>query len=80
MTKYKIASVMKRLGKLIESVDGGEYYDLPERFTSTLLDLGFIKMHRECVRYNIGIFSTSEFLPTEQGREEYFKWIENHDH
>jgi hypothetical protein len=78
MTKYKMASVMKRLGKLIESVVGGEYYDLPERFAPTLLDLGYIQIYKECVRSDIGIFSTSEFLPTDQGLEEYFKWIENH--
>lgn len=70
---------MKRLGKLIESVDGGKYYNLPERFAPNLLDLGYIEIHKECVRFSIGIYSTSEYRPTELGRNKYFEWLETYD-
>jgi len=74
MTKPKLCAMMKRIRKMIRSEEGVEVYDIPEKLSYGLLDLGYIEFVRECMGTRMGIVTTSYFRTTRKGRDAYHEW------
>lgn len=70
----KLETLMKRLNKVIDAYDNASGYEIPERFTAQLLDLGYIQYVRETQILQKGYVSLSYFAPTDLGRKIYHEW------
>lgn len=68
------AFLLKKIGKMIGSEDGGDQYNLPELYAPKLLDSGFIELRRWSERTKTMIVSFSAYFTTPKGREAYKEW------
>ncbi len=75
MTKAKEAAMMKRLGRMVWSeMCMGKDYDLPERFSYDLIDLGYIKLETWTEKFGDASVSYGKYVTTSRGRHRFFEW------
>jgi hypothetical protein len=65
------AFMMKRLGNLIND----EYYDLPERYAPSMLDMGYVEFLRKGYRCFGVCYDMSYYEITDKGRKAYKEWL-----
>lgn len=63
----------KKLKKKIQSENGGDYYEINQRYLPTLLDLGLVEYRRWTEKNAWGIVSFSDYFVTDLGKEECVK-------
>jgi hypothetical protein len=64
----------KKLGKMIDSDRGEGSYELNEKFSPKLLDLGYIKLNRWSEILGKYTCLCSSFVVTELGKKSYDEW------
>lgn len=75
MAKPKLDAMMRRLERIIECENNENYiYEIPERLSYYLLDLGYIEFKRWNTFFGNCHLHFSRYVSTEKGREAYSKW------